>query len=120
MQNLKPTFNDIPEMLVQILNGMKELHSKVDRWDQSNSANDEPLWFNVPELIKYLPTHPAEQTIYSWTSSHRIPFHKKGRRIIFNKSEIDKWLLENEYCKSELELEQEAMEFVSSKRKHII
>lgn len=51
-------------------------------------------WFTVDELIKYLPDHPAKQTVYQWTSTHAIPFHKrKGQRALyFKKSEIDTWL----------------------------
>jgi len=114
------TFNDLLEMVIHIRDGVDQLSSKVDKLTFSNEADDEIQWLNVPELIKYLPTHPAEQTIYSWTSSRRIPFHKKGRRILFNKKEIDEWLQQGEYHKSELDLEHEAIQFVNNKRNNII
>lgn len=40
-------------------------------------------WLSVSELSEYLPTHPVEHTIYCWTSNKQIPFHKKGKRIMF-------------------------------------
>ena len=52
-------------------------------------------WLSVSELSEYLPTHPVEHTIYCWTSNKQIPFHKKGKRIMFLKSEIDEWMQDN-------------------------
>jgi hypothetical protein len=71
---------------------------------------------NLKELREYLPSHPAEQTVYGWTSCHQIPFHKKGKRIMFLKSEIDDWLHAGK-MKSQKELEEEAENFIKSKRK---
>lgn len=75
-----------------------------------------PQWLNVASLIEFLPTHPAEQTIYGWTSARKIPFHKKGKSVIFNKKEIEEWLKSGNYRKSEADLEKEAMEFINNKR----
>ena len=70
----------------------------------------------LKELCDYLPSHPAEQTVYGWTSCHQIPFHKKGKRIMFLKSEIDTWLHESK-IKSPKELETDALRYVQSKRR---
>ena len=51
-----------------------------------------------------------------WTSCHQIPFHKKGKRIMFLKSEIDDWLHDGK-MKSQKELEYEAEKFIKPKRK---
>lgn len=74
--------------------------------------NQEYRWLNVTQLCEYLPSHPKKQTIYSWTSKKRIPYHKKGRSIMFDKGEIDAWLLDGEHFKSESDIEREAKEFV--------
>ena len=113
------SFNDVPEALSILLSKVEELDTKVNRLVSPNDRKDETIWLNLAELIEYLPTHPAEQTIYSWTSSKKIPFHKKGRRILFNKKEIDEWLQKNDYHKSEIDLEQEALEFINNKRKNL-
>lgn len=44
------------------------------------------------------------------TAAHMIPFHKKDKRIIFLKSEIDKWLI-SEQNKSIREIRSEAKAF---------
>lgn len=109
------TFNDIPQLMVDVLAKLKELDEKMDRLAPSVKA-DEPQWFNVSTLIDYLPNHPAEQTIYGWTSAKKIPFHKRGKSILFNKAEIDEWLNDSTHHKSVQELERDAMSYISSKR----
>ena len=109
------TFNDIPQLIVDVLAKLKELDEKMDRLAPSVKA-DEPQWFNVSALIDYLPNHPAEQTIYGWTSAKKIPFHKRGKSILFNKAEIDEWLNDSTHHKSVQELERDAMSYISSKR----
>jgi len=109
------TFNDIPQLMVDVLAKLKELDEKMDRLAPSVKA-DEPQWFNVSALIDYLPNHPAEQTIYGWTSAKKIPFHKRGKSILFNKAEIDEWLNDSTHHKSVQELERDAMSYISSKR----
>lgn len=75
-------------------------------------------WLSVSELSEYLPTHPVEHTIYCWTSNKQIPFHKKGKRIMFLKSEIDEWL-QGTKGKSKNEIQREAEEYVlSTQRKN--
>ena len=69
----------------------------------------------LKELFDFFPSHPAEQTVYGWTSCHQIPFHKRGKRIMFLKSEIDTWLRDGK-VKSEKDLEDEAAQFIKSKR----
>ena len=109
------TFNDMPQMLAIRYAKLNELGDKVDKLVPPKK-DDEPQWLNVADLIEFLPTHPAEQTIYGWTSARKIPFHKRGKSIIFNKKEIEDWLRDGTYRKSETDLENEAMAFINSKR----
>lgn len=44
----------------------------------------------------------AQQTVYGFTSKQQIPFIKKGKKLYFRKSELEKWLLEGN-VKSDLE-----------------
>ena len=90
------TFNDIPQLMVDVLAKLKELDEKMDRLAPSVKA--------------------AEQTIYGWTSAKKIPFHKRGKSILFNKAEIDEWLNDSTHHKSVQELERDAMSYISSKR----
>ena len=94
MQNERISFDAMPEMLAAIA-------QKLESIDKG--------------LCDYLPSHPAEQTVYGWTSTHFIPFHKKGKSIAFRKSEIDQWLQQS-HRKSKSDLMLEASQFVNKKK----
>lgn len=47
-------------------------------------------YMNIEETAEY--TRMAKQTIYQMVSSRRIPHIKKGKRLLFEKAEIDNWL----------------------------
>ena len=99
-----------------ILAKVTALEEKLDHLQLMPQAESKQ-WLNMAELIDYLPSHPAEQTVYGWTSTRKIPFHKQGKSIMFEKSEIDAWLEGNTYRKSHQDLEQEAAAFVYGKRR---
>lgn len=46
----------------------------------------------LSEAANYLQL--SKQTIYGYTSSREIPHLKKGKRLRFRKSDLDKWLSE--------------------------
>lgn len=117
MEQNNYSFNDVPEILGVILTKINELGVKVDAMHVL-SQTEQPVWFNVSALIDYLPNHPAEQTVYGWTSSHKIPFHKRGKNILFLKSEIDEWLQQSTHSKSERQLELEAEMFVKNRNRY--
>ena len=110
------TFEDMPKAMSWMMDKLNELDSKIDGLNNSPQTPPSEIWMNLKELREYLPSHPAEQTVYGWTSCHQIPFHKKGKRIMFLKSEIDDWLHDGK-MKSQKELEKEAENFIKSKRK---
>ncbi len=111
------THNEVPEAIAYLISKVGALEVKLDKMIRKSSENEEEVkWLNVAELCEYLPSHPREQTVYSWTCSRKIPFHKKGRSIMFDKKEIDEWLHNSSHYKSELELQDEAIRFVKNKR----
>ncbi|MCS3157644.1 helix-turn-helix domain-containing protein [Bacteroides thetaiotaomicron] len=85
-------FEDIPNAITGVLKKLSSLEDKIDGIYELVQSEKEETWFTVAELCAYLPTHPVEHTIYCWTSNREIPFHKRGKRIMFLKSEIDEWL----------------------------
>ena len=111
------TFEDLPKAMTWMMDKLNELTSKVDNINNQSVLPQTNQWMNLKELCEYLPYHPAEQTVYGWTSCHQIPFHKRGKRIMFLKSEIDTWLHDGK-IKSQKELEAEAAQFIKSKRNH--
>ena len=117
-----PTFDMIPILMANLLEDNKLLSQKLDAINRKISASvgninkDEDRRMDVSEAQKYIPGHPAVQTIYGWTSNNLIPYHKVGKRIYFLKSELDAWLLKEGH-KSQDDLLREAEEYVNSHRK---
>ena len=109
------TFEDLPKAMSWMMDKLNKLDSKIDSLNNIPQVRPADQWMILKELCEYLPSHPAEQTVYGWTSCHQIPFHKRGKRIMFLKSEIDAWLRDGK-VKSEKDLENEAARFIKSKR----
>ena len=111
-------FNDLPTALSLVINQLKEIDSKISLLSSQFQSNKENEWLTVTELCAYTPTHPVEHTIYCWTSSRESPHHKRGKRIMFVKSEIDEWLKDNKN-KSRNDIMKEALAYVKSTKKVI-
>lgn len=113
-----PTFDMIPMLMANLLEDNKILSAKIDALNKkismsasTNKKDDNNERMDVTEAQKYIPGHPAIQTIYGWTSNGQIPYHKIGKRIYFVKSELDKWLSQGLQKSSDI-LSQEAEEYV--------
>lgn len=115
MNESRISFDAMPEMLAAIAQKLESIESKVDNLTIPSNKEEKDEWFNLKGLCDYLPSHPAEQTVYGWTSTHFIPFHKKGKSIAFRKSEIDQWLQQG-HRRSKAELMLEASQFVNRKK----
>lgn len=118
-----PTFDMIPLLMANLLEDNKILSAKIDalnkKINMTMSANQKDVdneRMDVSEAQKYIPGHPAIQTIYGWTSNGLIPYHKIGKRIYFIKSELDEWFSQGQH-KSENDLQKEAEEYVAKHRK---
>ena len=109
------SFDAMPQMLANILEKLETLEQKFDNLQQVNTV-EEDAWLSVKDLCNYLPNHPAEQTVYGWTSNHTIPFYKSGKSVIFRKSEIDNWITQTAR-KSTSELRAEALAYVANNPK---
>lgn len=119
--NGAPTFEMLPTLMLNLIEDNKVLSAKLDAINRKLSASmgnnrDEDERMDVTEAQKYIPGHPAVQTIYGWTSNNLIPFHKVGKRIYFLKSELDAWLSKEQH-KSKDDLREEAEEYVNSHRR---
>ena len=54
---------------------------------ETETEND---FLNLKDTAKFLDL--ATQTIYGLTCRREIPFYKKGKKLYFKKSELEKWL----------------------------
>lgn len=116
--NNVPTFDMIPMLMANLLEDNKILSAKIDALNKKinmslpvNKRGDDNERMDVTEAQKYIPGHPAVQTIYGWTSNGQIPYHKIGKRIYFVKSELDDWMSNGQH-KSNDDLRKEAKEYV--------
>lgn len=109
--------DSVPQALGYIIEKLEKLEQDVGRMGSSSTVPAD-VWLNADELSEYLPQHPARQTIYSWTSTKQIPYHKNGKSIIFRKSEIDAWLLHGS-VKTTADLAAEAKAYVAAKKKGV-
>jgi len=90
------TFEQLPQAVATLITEVKEVKSLLQN---SHQVSVEPAdrWFNLEELCEYLPDRPAKQTVYGWIGQHLIPYHTKGTKLQFLKSEIDQWLLADQH-----------------------
>ena len=50
----------------------------------------EDRWLTVDDICKYLSV--TKDTIYKWIETRGMPANKVGRKWMFQKSEVDKWV----------------------------
>ncbi len=105
------THDSMPEALTYLIGVIDTLQEDIkDLRIHFSNRSAEEVWFNIDQLREYLPTHPARQTIYQWVNQRYIPVHKKSKTLMFQKSEIDKWLA-TDVRKTYAELAREAQQF---------
>ncbi len=106
------SFEQLPQAVAMLIEEVKGLKAVLTLTKSELPESDK--WFNLQELCEYLPDRPARQTVYGWIGGRLIPFHKKGKKLQFLKSEIDNWLKADKR-KSVAELQAEAQQFVNAK-----
>lgn len=70
---------------------------------------------DLKEVAAYLKI--ATSSIYRLPHTNSIPHYKKAKKLIFKKSEIDKWLFATRR-KTRDEIQQEALEYLKKRFKH--
>ena len=56
-------------------------------------TSDRDFYMDILMVSEYL--HFAKSTIYKWVEKSYIPHKKLGKRVLFIKNEIDRWVLNN-------------------------
>lgn len=71
--------------------------NRVLTFNFQGNKTESDQWFSLDELRNYLPDKPARQTVYGWVHHRLIPYRKGKKRLRFLKSEVDQWLLNEEW-----------------------
>jgi len=109
----KLSFEQLPQAVETLLDKVEKIETLLNETKTERPESDR--WFNLQELCEYLPDRPARQTVYSWVGQRLIPYHKKGKKLQFLKSEVDNWL-KSDKRKSLAEIQAEAEQFILAKK----
>jgi excisionase family DNA binding protein len=107
------SINDVPKAVAHLIDKVEKIETLLHAKQPQAQEGDQ--WLNLNDLCKYHPDHPAKPTVYAWIGQRSIPYHKKGKKLMFLKSEIDNWLKEGRR-KTAAEIQAEAEQFVTSKK----
>ncbi|MBQ0732969.1 helix-turn-helix domain-containing protein [Aquimarina celericrescens] len=110
------TFEQLPNSVKILTEEVSEVKRLLIEIQDQGSFKNTNTWFDLPELCKYLPEKPAQPTVYGWVSKKSVPFHKRGKKLYFLKSEIDEWLKQGRK-KTVSEIEAETDNYLSKHKK---
>jgi excisionase family DNA binding protein len=89
----------------------ESIHEEIEAFLKGLNQKTIPERISLLETAQYLGV--SKQTMYGYTSSRKIPFHKFGKRIFFYTQELDDWLKNNApRYKSREEISREADEYL--------
>lgn len=84
------TYNDLPQAVFQLRQQVAEIKQLL--LEKSTTAHPQPdQWLDLNEVVKYDPEKRTKPTWYGYIHRREAPFHKRGKKIIFLKSELDYW-----------------------------
>ena len=98
-EGIKSLTEQITENILKVINPSK--------------TSDEDALISIDETVKII--NLSKATIYGLTHRKEIPFHKRGKRLYFIKSEILQWIKSGKR-ETKSELEERANEYLSKNR----
>lgn len=85
------TFEQLPLLVANLVTEVSEC-KRLLLEKNNEQPTETDRWFDLTELCQYRPDKPARATVYGEVHKGNIPVHKKGKKLMFLKSEIDAWL----------------------------
>ena len=101
----KLSFEQLPQTVETLLDKVAKIETLLNETKTELPESDR--WFNLPKLCTYLPNKPARQNVYGRIGQKLIPYHKKGKKLQFLKSEKRK---------RPVEIQAEAEQFILAKK----
>lgn len=82
-------FDVIDARLSTIENLILDLKHQPNKIQPTGLADQ---WFDLNDLVDYDPEKRTKPTWYSLVSNGKVPYYKRGKKLVFLKSEIDEFL----------------------------
>ena len=108
------TYDSLPAAVSLLLEKVSNIEMQLQKTNDNQPATD--IWFDLSELCQYLPDKPAKPTVYAYVQHRAIPYHKKGKKLFFLKSEIDLYLKSGRRSTS-AEIKSQADEYFTNKKR---
>ncbi len=90
----RPTFDQLPAVVSQLMKEVKEIKGLLYDLKEGNSNKNVSEWMTLDQLVEYDPEQRKKSTWYKMVSENKVPYHKRGKRLLFLKSEINQWLMD--------------------------
>ncbi len=102
------------ELLIPIIE--QAVNSAMEKYFIAYVENHppEPDIIDLNGVVGYLGL--KRSTLYTMTSRKEIPYYKVGRKLLFKKSELDRWVKEGKR-KTSREIEKEAANYITRSRR---
>ena len=113
---LNITFDQLPQAVTTLSQEVREIKKLLLDSQERHTSEQPEQWLDLNDLIKYDPEKRTKPTWYSKISKGEVPYHKRGKKVYFLKSEIDDWLKAGK-CKSNAEIDAEAEAYLMSTKK---
>lgn len=110
LKDAEPTFDNLPKLVKALISEVFDLKTSISNKETKKSEFDQ--WFDLDGLVAYDPEKRGKPTFYGYVSRNEIPFHKRGKKLTFLKSEIDEWLKSGR-VKTNAEIEAEALHLLN-------
>ena len=104
------TFEQLPHQVARLSGEINEIKKLLLQKEPSQNLD---RLLNVEECAQLLSI--CVPTLYSYTQNNKIPYSKKGKRLMFLKSEILDWVKSGR-VKTVSEIEDETETYLSSKK----
>lgn len=89
---------------------LRDLSNKLERVERLTLIGSKSV-LNLDEAVLF--TGFSKGHLYRLTSERQIPHYKKGRKLYFNKSELEEWLLEDKVLTA-ADIDSQAATYVST------
>ena len=105
-------FEQLPNLIATLTNEVREMKALLLNKAEHHPEIETPIQLNEVVPITGL----TKPTLYGYVQRNEIPYHKKGNRLYFFKSEIIDWIKTGKQ-KTLKELEADTNAYLSNKNK---